>query len=172
MTSLHSGTRTIRIGHLLNCCSRIKHALPLERRDHNHIRNYRWYTDFHLVNLLSVATGKPNFPSKVQGKTTDENFATDIYFRTAGYEENRKAIRQDKMLFTLADIKEDLATCLSTGIEKCEWLWQPTDLYIQALYDNSLRPQTKFCCSRKRLRRTTATRHTTTNICLRKNTSR
>ena len=48
------------------------------------------------------------------------------------------------MLFTLDDIKECLATNLSTWIEKCEWLWQPTDLYIQVLYDSSLRPQTKF----------------------------
>ena len=118
--------------------------ITLERRDHSHIQNYRWYTDFHLVNLLSVATGKPNFPSKVQGRTTDGNFVTDIYFRTAGYEENRKAIRQDTLLFTLDDIKEGLATYLSTWIEKCDWLWQPTDLYIQVLYDSSLRPQTKF----------------------------
>ena len=118
--------------------------ITVERRDHNHIENYRWYTDFHLVNFLSVATGKPNFPFKVQGKTTDGNFVTDIYFSTAGYDENTKAIRQNKMLFTLDDIKDDLAAYLSTWFQKCEWLWQPTDLYIQTLCDNSLRPQTKF----------------------------
>ena len=94
--------------------------------------------------MLTLATGEPNFPFKIQAKTNDGNFATDIFYKTPGYVDNPKSIRQRDMLFSLDDLGDEIAVCLAAWMKKHSWLWLSTDLYIQTVYNPTLRPTTKF----------------------------
>ncbi len=118
--------------------------ITIERRDYCQFSNYQWYTHFSLANLLTVATGEPNFPFNIQAKTKDGNFRTDIFYKTPGYLDDPKLISQRDMLFTLDDLGDEFPVCLSAWMKKHYRLWLSTDLYIQTVYNPTLRPTTKF----------------------------
>ncbi len=118
--------------------------ISIERRDHSHFNNYKWYTIFSLSNLLTLAAGEPNFPFKVTANTKDGIFRTDIFYKSEGYIDNPKPVNGRDMLFTLDDLDAEFTACISAWISKHFWLWLTTDLYIQTVYHPTLRPTTKF----------------------------
>ena len=118
--------------------------ITIERRDHYHISNYQWYTDFSLAHLLTLATGEPNFPSKIVAITKDGNFSTNIFYKTDGYTESTKSVRHEDMLFNLSDLGNNLPGCISAWNRKYYPLWFTTDLYVQTVYNPTLRATTKF----------------------------
>lgn len=121
-----------------------KARITIKRNDHSHFSNYRWYTEFSLSSLLTLATGEPNFPSNVVATTKDGVFRTDIFYKSEGYVGNPKPVYGRDMLFTAHELGDDFGVCISAWISKHYWLWFTTDLYMQMVYNPALRPTTKF----------------------------
>ena len=104
-------------------------------------------TNFFLTTLLTFATGKYNYPLKVNGvASNDERSNLSIYYPIPGYQEKSVHLTRGDMLFGFADLHRNglLEQRLSKWIIICEKLRTVLNLYFRFYYQKDLDVETKF----------------------------
>ncbi len=108
--------------------------------------NYFGFINSHLRDLLTFATGEPNYPFDIQSivKTMDRYRAIDIYYQIPGYDP--EAIQSLEMFFTFrfADVEGSFPKYLLNWICVSKELRSVCVLYFKSYYQRNLDLETQF----------------------------
>lgn len=104
---------------------------------------YLPFVNFHLCNILTLATNHTNYPLNISGKVSDK-WGVRIYYRVFDRQEKEKSVSPWSMLFTFDDVEDELSKYLSKWICSSERLRTVYALYFYVRDRKTLALQTSF----------------------------
>ena len=105
---------------------------------------YYLYFNYHLRNFFTLAIGRVNHPVKIVARLEDNSQTIRIYYQIRDHFEKSRDIFPDEMLFSLDDVKDELATCLSNWIDESDAYSTAHIQYFKTWYQGCLDAETIF----------------------------
>ena len=109
------------------------------------LAEYYVYFNYHLRNFITLATGRVNHPVSVRAQVSkDDPRPIRIYYRSREHFEKSEDVFPHMMLFSMDDVRDDLAICLSNWIDKSGDYSTAHIQYFKTMYQGCLDVETKF----------------------------
>lgn len=149
--TIHLKKASLSFWHYRNSDSRlyrttVQRAVSISIEPYNcfSLDEYYLYFNYHLRNFFTLATGRVNHPVKIVASLKDNPRTIRIYYQVRDHFKKSRDIFPDEMLFSLDDVKDELATCFSNWIDESDAYSRAHILYFKTYYQGCLDVETVF----------------------------
>lgn len=120
-------------------------TVSIEPHERFNLDDYYVYFNYHLRNFFTLATGNVNHPIFISAQLPESDLRpVRIYYRVHEYFEKSRDVFPHEMLFSLNDVQDELATCLSNWIDNSDAYSTAHIQYFKTKYQGCLDVETKF----------------------------
>ena len=119
-------------------------SISIEPYDCFSLDEYYLYFNYHLRNFFTLATEKVNHPVDILASLEDNPLPIRIYYQVRDHFEKSRDIFPHEMLFSLDDVKDELAACFSNWIDESDAYSKAHIQYFKTRYQGCLDVETKF----------------------------